>query len=127
MGAQLATTGVVDLSSRKRLSRIPLYVALGCVLVSTLLCVPVAMKLDTDEMLAVAVAGYVLTPFVVAAMLIWTRRSDLRLSSGPDSNYYSRADARSTVKALSIVVALSFVPAVVHIWYIAGYVGSSMS
>jgi hypothetical protein len=108
----------------RRLGRLPLLLAGAAVTVSVVLCVPVLWKLNTDEGLWFAVLGYVLTPFAASAMLIWSRRQDLRLSAEVG---YARADARRTLRTLTIVVALSYIPALVHIWYIAGYVGSALS
>lgn len=112
------------MSSRTRLGRAPLWAALVSVAISALLCFPVLWQLNTDDGLWFALIGYVLTPFVAAAMLIWARRNDLRLSAEVG---YARADARRTLRTLTIVVGLSFLPALVHIWYIAGYVGSALS
>jgi hypothetical protein len=107
-----------------RLGRLPLVLAVTAVVVSAFLCLPVLWRLNTDEGLWFAFIGYALTPFVAAAMLIWARHNDLRLSAEVG---YARADARRTLRTLTIVVGLSFLPALVHIWYIAGYVGSALS
>lgn len=108
----------------RRLGRLPLMLAVAAVVASALLCLPVIWRLNTDEGLWFAIVGYVLTPFVASAMLIWSRRDDLRLSAEVE---YARADARRTLRTLTIVVALGYIPALVHIWYIASFVGSAVS
>lgn len=67
-------------------------------------------------MLPYAIVGYVLAPFGVVAGLFWARSQDLGFQGNPR---YLRLDGQRTIKLIGILVALSFIPALIHIWFIA--------
>lgn len=112
------------MTGRIRLPWWPIAVAAMLVLVSCGLAVLILPKLDTDTMLPEAVVGYVLTPFAATGALILARRMDLRLQGNPA---YLRLDGQSRIKIIGLIVGLSFIPALLHIWYIASYMGSMWS
>jgi len=112
------------MTGRIRLPWWPLAVACVLVVASCALAVMVLPALDTDSMLPEAVVGYVLTPFGATAALIIARRLDLGLQGNPG---YLRLDGQRRVRLVGLVVGLSFLPALLHIWYIAGYMGSMWS
>lgn len=112
------------MTGRIRLPWWPIAVALTLVIASCALGVVMLPKFDTDTMLPEAIVGYVLTPFGVTAALILARRMDLRLQGNPA---YLRLDGRRRIQIAGLLVGLSFLPALLHIWYIAGYVGSMWS
>jgi len=110
----------------QRLKINPLWLIAGAVLVvtSAVLAILIIPRMNTDLMLPYAIVGYVLTPFAASAVLILARRQDLQFQGNPK---YSRLDGRTRIKQIGLIVAVSFIPAVVHILYIAGYVGSMVS
>jgi hypothetical protein len=77
--------------------------------------------MNSDATLPLAIVGYVITPFMTAACLIWARALDLRGQSEPN---YLRVDGQQRLRLLGLLVLLSFIPALAFIWYIASYVGS---
>lgn len=112
------------MTGRNRLPWWPLAAACALTLVSCALAIIVLPALDTDSMLPEAIVGYVLTPFGVTGALIVARRLDLGLQGDPA---YLRLDGQRRVRLVGLVVGLSFLPALLHIWYIAGYMGSMWS
>jgi hypothetical protein len=96
-------------------------VAIVLILLSMVLAFVVIRGLNSDAVLPLAIAGYICTPFLTAACLIWARALDLRGQGDPA---YLRADGQRRLKFLGIFVLLSFIPALAFIWYIASYVGS---
>ena len=110
--------------SRPKLTKLPIYFAVAAIGLSFALAVVIFPKFSTDAMLPYAIVGYVLTPFIAAAALVWARGLDLKLQANP---LYFRIDGRRQIRHLGVIVAVSFVPAIFHIWYIAGFVGSSMA
>jgi len=104
----------------------PLWLVAGAVIVvvSVILAVLILPGMDTDLMLPYAIVGYVLTPFAASAVLVLVRRQDLRFQGNPK---YARLDGRMRVKQVGLIAAISFVPALIHIFYIAGYVGSMLA
>jgi len=112
------------MTGRIRLPWWPLALACALVAVSCALAIMILPALDTDTMLPEALVGYVLTPFGVTGALIFARRLDLGLQGNPA---YLRLDGQRRVRLVGLVVGLSFIPAVLHIWYIAGYMGSMWS
>jgi hypothetical protein len=91
---------------------------------SCLLAALIVPAVNTDTMLPEAVIGYVLTPFAVTGALMLARRKDLKLQGNPA---YLRLDGQRRVRIVGLLVGLSFLPAVLHIWYIASYMGSKWS
>lgn len=112
------------MTGRIRLPWWPIAVAVALVAVSCMLGVVLLPRFDTDTMLPEAIVGYVLTPFGVTGALILARRMDLRLQGNPA---YLRLDGQRRIRLVGLIVGLSFLPALLHIWYIAGYVGSMWS
>ena len=49
---------------------------------------------------------------------------DLKLQGNPA---YLRLDGQRRIRILGLIVGLSFLPALVHIWYLASYMGSKWS
>jgi hypothetical protein len=88
---------------------------------STLLAIFVIRRFNTDAVIALALVGYIVTPFAVAGALIWAQTLDLRLQSDPG---YRRLEGRRRLKLVGLVALVSFLPAVVHILYIASFVGA---
>ena len=109
---------------RPKLPIWPLLFVVGAIVLSLLLLVIVLPKMNTDAALPYAIVGYVLTPFAAAGALIWARRLDLKLQG--DRRYLSD-DGQVMITRIGILVAISFLPAALHIWYIAGFVGSVIS
>jgi uncharacterized membrane protein YqjE len=110
--------------SRLQLKSWMLYVAIALLAMSSLLAIMIFPQVNTDAMLPYAIVGYVLTPFAVAASLMWARHQDLRFQGNP---LYLRLDGQALIKKIGVLVALSFIPAFVHIWYIAGYLNANLS
>lgn len=108
----------------KRLSPLPTVMAAVLIVISIGLAVIVVRGMNTDATLPFAIAGYIFTPFLTAACLIWARGLDLRGQGDPA---YLRADGQRRLKLLGALVLLSFLPALAFIWYIASYVGSVIS
>jgi hypothetical protein len=109
---------------RLRLGNSALFLALALLAASVALAILIQPRIETAAMLPYAIVGYVLTPFGVAATLIWARSRDLKLQG---NTLYLRLDGQTRIKQVGIAVGLSFIPAVVHIWYIAGYVAATLS
>lgn len=109
---------------RIRLPWWPLAVAAALVVASCSLAVVMWPAFNTDTMLPEAIVGYVLTPFGATVALVLARRFDLRLQGNPA---YLRLDGQRRIRLVGLVVGISFLPALVHIWYIAGYMGSMWS
>jgi hypothetical protein len=110
---------------RLKLGNSALFLALALLAASVALAILILLSgIDTAAMLPYAIVGYVLTPFGVAATLIWARSRDLKLQG---NTLYLRLDGQTRIKQVGIAVGLSFIPAVVHIWYIAGYVAATLS
>lgn len=109
---------------RRKISKWPLAFAIAAVVLSILLAVRILPAINTDEMLPYALVGYVLTPFAVVAALMWARGQDLKLQG---DRLYLRLDGQNMIKTIGFVVVASFIPAFVHIWYIASYVRSVLS
>ena len=103
------------------MSLAPTFVALALILVSSALAVLVILGMNSDSTLPLAIAGYVLTPFLTAGCLIWSRSLDLKGQGDPG---YLKADGQRRLKALGLLVLISFIPALAFIWYIASYIGS---
>ena len=119
-----APTGVMPRpagTSSRTLSVLPMLVAGALILVSVGLAFVVLRGMTSDAVLPLAIAGYICTPFLTAACLIWARALDLRDQGDPA---YLRADGQRRLKFLGLLVLLSFLPALAFIWYIASYVGS---
>lgn len=112
------------MAERKRLGARQLALVTLATAASVALCFVVVPRMDTDTALAYSIAGYVLTPFVAAGALIWARSRDLRLQGDPA---YLRLDGRRRVRLIGLIAILSFIPGLVHIWYIAGFIGSWLS
>jgi hypothetical protein len=110
--------------SRPRLKSWSLVIAIALLVTSIVLAILIVPRIDTDVMLPYAIVGYVLTPFAVATALMWARSQDLKLQGNP---LYFRLDGQALIKKVGIVVGISFVPAFIHIWYIASFVSSSLS
>ena len=122
-----APSGVMpraNVGTSRRLSVLPTAVAIALILVSIGLAFVVLRGVNSDAVLPLAIAGYICTPFLTAACLIWARALDLRDQG--DATYL-RADGQRRLKLLGILVLLSFLPALAFIWYIASYVGSVIS
>lgn len=94
------------------------------VVASGLLALMIVPVVDTDTMLPEAIIGYVLTPFAVTGALMLARRKDLQLQGNPA---YLRLDGQRRIRIVGVLVGLSFIPAVLHIWYLASYMGSKWS
>lgn len=109
------------MAARIKIQSWPLFLTLAFVIASVVLAILVWPAMSTDAVLPYAIAGYALTPFAAALGLIVARRMDLKNQGNP---LYLRLDGQQKIKLIGLVVALSFIPASVHIWYIAGYVGS---
>jgi hypothetical protein len=109
---------------RKSLSVLPLIAAIACFALSCLLCLTVIPNFGNDTALPSAIVGYVLTPFGAAAALIWAQSLDLKLQGNPA---YRRLDGRKRVRVIGLIAIASFIPAVIHILYIASYIGSLIS
>ena len=107
--------------SSRQLSPLPTVVAAALIVISIGLAVLVLRGMNSDATLPLAIVGYILTPFLTAGCLIWARALDLRGQGDPT---YLRADGQRRLKFLGVLVLLSFIPALVFIWYIASYVGS---
>jgi hypothetical protein len=105
----------------RRLSLLPTLVAVALTLVGVALALLVLRGMNSDATLPLAIVGYVITPFMTAACLIWARALDLRGQSEPN---YLRVDGQQRLRLLGLLVLLSFIPALAFIWYIASYVGS---
>lgn len=105
----------------RRLSLLPTLVAVALTLVGVALALLVLRGMNSDTTLPLAIVGYVITPFMTAACLIWARALDLRGQSEPN---YLRVDGQQRLRLLGLLVLLSFIPALAFIWYIASYVGS---
>lgn len=116
-GAAPRTSG----GASRTLSVVPTLVAIALILLSIVLAFVVIRGLNSDAVLPLAIAGYICTPFLTAACLIWARALDLRGQGDPA---YLRADGQRRLKFLGVLVLLSFFPALAFIWYIASYVGS---
>lgn len=101
-----------------------LVVALVLLGVSVALAILIFPKINTDVMLPYAIVGYALTPFGVAAALIWARSRDLKFQGNP---LYFRLDGQTRIKQVGAVVGISFIPAFLHIWYVASYVREMLS
>ena len=112
------------MTGRIRLPWWPIVAAAVLIAASFALAVLMLPKLDTDAMLPEAIVGYVLTPFAVTGALMVARQMDLRLQGNPA---YLRLNGQQRIRIVGLLVAVSFLPALVHIWYIAGYVGSMLS
>ena len=112
------------MSNRVRLPWWPIVGALALVVVSLILAALIVPKVDTDSMLPEAIVGYVLTPFAATGALLLARRKDLKLQGNPA---YLRLDGQRRIRILGLIVGLSFLPALVHIWYLASYMGSKWS
>jgi hypothetical protein len=110
--------------TRPKLKPWALIIAVALLVASSVLAIMILPNLNTDVMLPYAIVGYVLTPFAVAAALIWARSQDLKLQGNP---LYLRLDGQALIKKIGILVAISFVPAFVHIWYVASFVSSWLS
>ena len=110
--------------TRLKLGNSALFLALALLAASVALAILIIPKINTDVMLPYAIVGYVLTPFGVAAALIWARSRELKLQGNP---LYLRLDGQTRIKQVGIIVGLSFIPAVVHIWYMATYVTETLS
>ena len=110
--------------SSRQLSLLPTVMAVVLIVISMGLAVIVLRGMNSDLTLPFAIAGYVLTPFLTAACLIWARALDLR---GPGDPTYLRADGQRRLKFLGVLVLASFIPSLAFIWYIASYVGSVIS
>ncbi len=110
--------------ARLRIKKWALWLALACLVLSIALAVIIVPQIDTDVMLPYALVGYVLAPFGVAAALVWARSQDLRFQGNP---LYLRLDGQKTIKLIGLLVAIAFLPAFVHIWYIASYVTATLS
>ena len=113
-----------QLSARVRLPWWPVVAAVVLVVASCLLAVLIVPGVNTDSMLPEAIVGYVLTPFAVTGALMLARRKDLKLQGNPA---YLRLDGQRRIRIVGLLVGLSFIPAVLHIWYIASYMGSKWS
>ena len=107
--------------SSRQLSPLPTVMAAVLIVISMGLAVIVLRGMNSDVTLPFATAGYVLTPFLTAACLIWARALDLRGQGDPT---YLRADGQRRLKFLGVLVLVSFAPSLAFIWYIASYVGS---
>ncbi len=107
--------------TRPHLSPWSLRLAISMIAGSVVLALMVLQKRGTDVMLPYALVGYVLTPFGVAAALVWARSQDLSLQGNP---LYYRLDGQARIKMLGLLVALSFIPAFVHIYNIASFIRS---
>jgi len=110
--------------SRPRLKPWSLVIAIALLVASIALAILIVPRIDTDVMLPYAIVGYVLTPFGVAAALMWARSQDLKLQGNP---LYFRLDGQALIKKIGILVGVSFIPAFIHIYYIAGFVNSWLS
>ena len=110
----------------KRLKIWPVWLLVGltAVVLSVALAGLVVTQRNTDAALPYAIVGYVLTPFAASAALVLARSQDLRYQANP---LYLRADGRTMISRVGLIVALSFIPAIVHILYIAGYVGAMLA
>ena len=112
------------MAKRLKISKAWLIAGLLAVGLSIILAVLIVPKMNTDAMLPYAIVGYVLTPFAASAALVLARAQDLRYQANP---LYLRSDGRTMISRVGLVVAVSFIPAIVHILYIAGYVGSMLA
>ena len=112
------------MNARVRLPWWPVVAAVVLVVASCLLAVLIVPGVNTDSMLPEAIVGYVLTPFAVTGALMLARRKDLKLQGNPA---YLRLDGQRRIRIVGLLVGLSFIPAVLHIWYIASYMGSKWS
>lgn len=110
--------------SRIHLSKWPLWFAIAAVVLSFVLLGLMIPKFNSDGLLPLALVGYVLTPFSAAAALFWARSNDLKLQSNP---LYLRLDGKAKIKLIGIVVGVSFIPAIGHMWYIATALGANFS
>lgn len=109
------------MAARLKIKPWPFITVVVALVLSIALAVFIWPGMDTDAMLPFAIAGYVLTPFVAALCLFAARRMDLNYQGNP---LYLRLDGRQKIKLIGLIVAFSFIPASIHIWYIAGFVGS---
>lgn len=112
------------MAARVKIKSWPLALTFAFLLASIVLAILVWRAMSTDAVLPYAIAGYILTPFAATLGLILARRMDLSYQGNP---LYLRLDGQQKIKVIGLVVALSFIPACIHIWYIAGYVGSALS
>jgi len=112
------------MAARVKIKSWPLALTFAFLLASVVLAIVVWQAMSTDAVLPYAIAGYVLTPFAATLGLILARRMDLSYQGNP---LYLRLDGQQKIKLIGLLVALSFIPATIHIWYIAGYVGSVLS
>lgn len=112
------------MTGRLRLPWWPIVVAVALVIASCALVAIMLPYFNTDAMLPEALVGYVLTPFGATGALILARRMDLKLQGNPA---YLRLDGQRRIRLVGFIVGLSFLPALLHIWYIAGYMGSMWS
>jgi len=112
------------MTGRRRLPWWPIAVAAALICASCVLGFMVFQGLNTDTRLPEAIIGYVLTPFGVTGALILARSVDLRLQGNPA---YLRLDGQRRIRIVCLLVGISFLPALLHIWYIAGYMGSLWS
>jgi hypothetical protein len=110
--------------SRPKLKPWALLFAVALLVTSVGLAILILPKINTDVMLPYAIVGYVLTPFAIAAALMWARSQDLKLQGNP---LYFRLDGQALIKKIGILVGISFLPAFIHIWYIASFVSSWLS
>jgi len=113
-----------DKVNRPKLGILAIVFAVALLLASTALAMIILPRINTDVMLPYAVVGYVLTPFGAAAALIRARSRDLKLQANP---LYLRLDGQTRIKQVGAVLGLSFIPAFVHIWYMAGYVTANLT
>ena len=124
MGAVLCAKRGSQVVARVRLPWWPVVAAIVLVVASCVLAVLILPAVNTDTMLPEAIIGYVLTPFAVTGALMLARRKDLKLQGNPA---YLRLDGQRRIRIVGLLVGLSFIPAVLHIWYIASYMGSTWS
>lgn len=110
--------------TRPRLKPWALVFAIALLVASVALAILIVPRIDTDVMLPYAIVGYVLTPFAIAGALMWARSQDLKLQGNP---LYFRLDGQALIKKIGILVGISFIPAFIHIWYIASFVSSWLS
>lgn len=112
------------MAKRLKISPVWLIAGLSAVALSIVLAGLVIAQMNTDAALPYAIVGYVLTPFAASAALVLARSQDLRYQANP---LYLRSDGRTMISRVGLVVAVSFIPAIVHILYIAGYVGAMLA
>jgi hypothetical protein len=106
----------------RKLSTLPFLICIVIDVLSLLLGIRVLMLVKTDNALWLAVVGYLLTPFLAVGALLWARAMHVKNQGVPG---YLQADGRSKVKVVGLVAALSFIPALIHIYYLANFIGAS--